>query len=137
MKMPRKLVISSLTLLSAITLAGSISGTFAWYQYSTSLLYLSGYQLFCGRIPQKFLHECQFPRIPFLPFFFSSPICWPHHTGRNFIPTGSQAPTHERASGIHGHLAYHFGYSQEGGSCRLYRPIQQLDICFSTYLFRI
>ena len=35
MKMRRKVVISSLTLLSAFTLAGSISGTIAWYQYST------------------------------------------------------------------------------------------------------
>ena len=35
MKMRRKVVISSLTLLSAFTLAGSISSTIAWYQYST------------------------------------------------------------------------------------------------------
>ena len=35
MKMPRKVIISCLTLLSAFTLAASVSGTLAWYQYHT------------------------------------------------------------------------------------------------------
>ena len=53
MKMPRKLVISSLTLLSAITLAGSISGTFAWYQYSTrAIVAYEGTSAHCSKLLQ-------------------------------------------------------------------------------------
>ena len=53
MKMPRKLVISSLTLLSAITLAGSISGTVAWYQYSVrSLVAYTGTSAHCSKLLQ-------------------------------------------------------------------------------------
>ena len=53
MKMPRKLVISSLTLLSAITLAGSISGTIAWYQYSTrATVAYTGTSAHCSKLLQ-------------------------------------------------------------------------------------
>ncbi len=53
MKMPRKLVISSLTLLSAITLAGSISGTFAWYQYSVrAQVAYTGTSAHCSKLLQ-------------------------------------------------------------------------------------
>ena len=38
MKMPRKLVITSLSLLVGVALAGSISSTVAWYQYATRAL---------------------------------------------------------------------------------------------------
>ncbi len=53
MRMSRKLVISSLTLLSAITLAGSISGTIAWYQYSTrALVAYTGTSAHCSKLLQ-------------------------------------------------------------------------------------
>ena len=53
MKMPRKLVISSLTLLSAFTLAGSISGTVAWYQYSTrATVAYTGTSAHCSKLLQ-------------------------------------------------------------------------------------
>ena len=53
MKMPRKLVISSLTLLSAITLAGSISGTVAWYQYSVrAQVAYTGTSAHCSKLLQ-------------------------------------------------------------------------------------
>lgn len=51
--MPRKLVISSLTLLSAFTLAGSISGTVAWYQYSTrATVAYTGTSAHCSKLLQ-------------------------------------------------------------------------------------
>ena len=53
MKMPRKVVISSLTLLSAFTLAGSISGTIAWYQYSTrATVAYTGTSAHCSKLLQ-------------------------------------------------------------------------------------
>lgn len=53
MKMPRKVVISSLTLLSAFTLAGSISGTVAWYQYSTrATVAYTGTSAHCSKLLQ-------------------------------------------------------------------------------------
>jgi len=53
MKMPRKVVISSLTLLSAFTLAGSISGTIAWYQYSTrAQVAYTGTSAHCSKLLQ-------------------------------------------------------------------------------------
>ena len=53
MKMPRKIVISSLTLLSALTLAGSISGTVAWYQYSTrATVAYTGTSAHCSKLLQ-------------------------------------------------------------------------------------
>ncbi len=53
MKMPRKLVISSLTLISALTLAGSISGTFAWYQYSVrAQVAYTGTSAHCSKLLQ-------------------------------------------------------------------------------------
>ena len=53
MKMPRKLVISSLTLLSAITLAGSVSGTVAWYQYSVrAQVAYTGTSAHCSKLLQ-------------------------------------------------------------------------------------
>ena len=51
--MPRKVVISSLTLLSAFTLAGSISGTVAWYQYSTrAIVAYTGTSAHCSKLLQ-------------------------------------------------------------------------------------
>ncbi len=51
--MPRKVVISSLTLLSALTLAGSISGTVAWYQYSTrATIAYTGTSAHCSKLLQ-------------------------------------------------------------------------------------
>ena len=53
MKMPRKVVISSLTLLSAFTLAGSISGTIAWYQYSVrAQVAYTGTSAHCSKLLQ-------------------------------------------------------------------------------------
>ncbi len=53
MRMPRKVVISSLTLLSAFTLAGSISGTVAWYQYSTrATVAYTGTSAHCSKLLQ-------------------------------------------------------------------------------------
>ena len=53
MKMPRKIVISSLTLLSALTLAGSISGTVAWYQYSVrAMVAYEGTSAHCSKLLQ-------------------------------------------------------------------------------------
>ena len=53
MKMRRKVVISSLTLLSALTLAGSISGTIAWYQYSTrATIAYTGTSAHCSKLLQ-------------------------------------------------------------------------------------
>ena len=53
MKMRRKVVISSLTLLSAFTLAGSISGTIAWYQYSTrATVAYTGTSAHCSKLLQ-------------------------------------------------------------------------------------
>lgn len=52
-KVSRKLVISSLILLSAITLAGSISGTVAWFQYSTrALVAYKGTTAHCSKLLQ-------------------------------------------------------------------------------------
>ena len=60
MKMPRKVVISSLTLLSAITLAGSISGTFAWYQYSTrAIVAYEGTSAHCSKLLQLSVDDGQ------------------------------------------------------------------------------
>ena len=53
MKMPRKVAITSLTLLSALTLAGSISGTLAWYQYSTrATVAYTGTSAHCSKLLQ-------------------------------------------------------------------------------------
>ena len=53
MKMPRKIIISSLTLLSAFTLLGSISGTLAWYQYATrAQVAYTGTSAHCSKLLQ-------------------------------------------------------------------------------------
>ena len=78
MKMPRKLVISSLTLLSALTLAGSISGTFAWYQYSVrALVAYEGTSAHCSKLLQisaddgqtwsSDIKDSQLPSVSFAP----------------------------------------------------------------------
>ena len=78
MKMPRKLVISSLTLLSALTLAGSISGTVAWYQYSVrAQVAYTGTSAHCSKLLQisvddgttwgSDIKDSQLPSVSFAP----------------------------------------------------------------------
>lgn len=53
MKTSKKVIISSLTMLSAITLAGSISGTIAWYQYATKAqVAYTGTSAHCSKLLQ-------------------------------------------------------------------------------------
>ena len=53
MKMPKKVVVSSLALFSALTLAGSISGTIAWYQYATrAQVAYTGTSAHCSKLLQ-------------------------------------------------------------------------------------